>query len=70
MGYFPFFAEISGKRVLIVGNGPVANRKRNALLPFGAEVTVLDRPFAPGDLEGADLVIAATDDRPLNRAIR
>ena len=69
MGYFPFFAEISGKRVLIVGNGPVANRKRNALLPFGAEVTVLDRPFAPGDLEGADLVIAATDDRPLNRAI-
>ena len=69
MGYFPFFAEISGKRVLIVGNGPVANRKRNALLPFGAEVTVLDRPYAPGDLEGADLVIAATDDRPLNRAI-
>ena len=68
MGYFPFFAEISGKRVLIVGNGPVANRKRNALLPFGAEVTVLDRPFAPGDLEGAYLALAAADDPAVNAA--
>lgn len=69
MGYFPFFAEISNKRVVIVGNGAVANRKKRALLPFGAEVAVIDRPYVPGDLEGADFVIAATDDRALNREI-
>ena len=32
-------------------------------------VQVVKRPFEPGDLEGADLVIAATDDHALNADI-
>jgi len=67
--YFPFFQDISGKRGVIVGNGAVAKRKIKSLRPFGPELTVVDRPFVPADLEGADFVIAATDDRALNREI-
>lgn len=35
-----------------------------------ARVTLLERPYAPSDLEGKDLVIVATDDKALNRQIK
>jgi uroporphyrin-III C-methyltransferase/precorrin-2 dehydrogenase/sirohydrochlorin ferrochelatase len=72
---FPLFLKLTGRKVLVVGGGPVAAGKLTALLDCGAEVTVvapevgaaiaasgarvLRRGFAPEDLEGAWLVVAA-----------
>ncbi len=86
MSYFPFFADIAGKKGVIVGGGAVALRKAEKLLPFGPALTViapeilprlaeipgaalLREHFRPELLAGADFVIAATDDRALNRRI-
>ncbi len=70
---FPAFLEIRGRRVVVVGGGPVAAAKVEALQAAGAEVTVVapsiderirstvvhERPFQAGDLDGAWFVIAA-----------
>lgn len=40
MNLFPIFAQLSGKPVLVVGGGPVAERKAYSLLQAGALVTV------------------------------
>ncbi|MFQ9918371.1 MAG: NAD(P)-dependent oxidoreductase [Flavonifractor plautii] len=66
-----------------MGGGAVACRRAEVLSRFGAEVTVIaprcktppqgiqweGRPYAPGDLAGAALAVAATDDRAVNRAV-
>lgn len=41
MPYFPFFSDISGKRVLIIGGARRALAKVKRLLPFCAEVHVI-----------------------------
>lgn len=86
MAYFPFFADIEGQNILIVGGGTVALRKAEKLLPYGGAITVaapevcaelrklpgvcvVEKPFDDTMLEGADIVIAATNDRALNRHI-
>jgi uroporphyrin-III C-methyltransferase/precorrin-2 dehydrogenase/sirohydrochlorin ferrochelatase len=89
MKLFPLFADLQGRRTLVVGGGSVAARKAQSLLEAGAQVTVgapeLDPALArlaaegrlvhlPGDfeptwLDGAWLVIAATDDRAVNAAV-
>ncbi len=87
---FPLFADLRGRRVLVVGGGAVARRKAEALLEAGADVLVgaaelrdttlqewadasriaLRRgAFAPDWLDGAWLVVAATDDADTNRAV-
>lgn len=40
MAFFPFFADIRGAAVLLVGGGEVALRRAEALLPFGPALTV------------------------------
>jgi len=72
---FPLFLKLTGRRVVLVGAGPVAAEKLRHLLDAGAEVTVvapdvvpavaaapvtiIRRAFEPGDLDGAWLVVAA-----------
>ena len=80
---FPLFVNLAGEKAVVVGGGAVACRRAEVLSRFGAEVTVIaprcknppqgiqweGRPYAPGDLAGAALAVAATDDRAVNRAV-
>lgn len=79
---FPIFIPLSGGRAVVVGGGAVACRRAEVLRRFGAEVTIIaptcaslprgvnweQRPYEPGDLAGAVLAVAATDQRRVNRA--
>ena len=81
---FPAFLKLHGRRVVVVGGGPVAASKLRALLDAGAEVTVVaparvdemasanvtvvERRFRPSDLDGAWLVVAAATPA-VNRAV-
>jgi uroporphyrin-III C-methyltransferase/precorrin-2 dehydrogenase/sirohydrochlorin ferrochelatase len=72
---YPVFLKLTGRRVLLVGGGPVAAAKLAGLLADGAQVTVVapeirpelhqpgvtiaKRAFEPADLEGAWYVVAA-----------
>jgi uroporphyrin-III C-methyltransferase/precorrin-2 dehydrogenase/sirohydrochlorin ferrochelatase len=74
---YPMFVKLAGRRVLIVGGGPVAASKLPALLEAGAHVTVvapdvvseIDRPnvrierrgFQPSDLDDVWFVVAAAN---------
>jgi len=71
----PLFLNLTRRRVLVVGAGPVAATKLHALLATGADVTVVapaidaaiaqagvrieKREFTPDDLDGVWLVVAA-----------
>lgn len=75
MELLPAFLKLAGRRVVVVGAGPVAASKLDALVRAGADVTVVapeihpairtagvaleERPFAAGDLDGAWFVVAA-----------
>ena len=41
MSTFPIFLQMTGRRCLVIGGGPVAERKIAALLQAGADVTVV-----------------------------
>ncbi len=89
MSLYPIFADLTGRRVLVVGAGSVGARKIEALLAAGARVVVgaprlgehvaarvrdgsvthLDGEFRPDWIDGAWLVIAATGDTRVNRAV-
>ena len=80
---FPLFVDLRGRKAVVVGGGPIALRRVKGLVECGAAVTVispalarpvegithLPRPYRPGDLEGAFLAVAATDDRAVNRQV-
>ena len=71
----PLFLNLTGRDVVLVGGRPVATAKLRQLLAAGARVRVVapeisaeiqsqpvvvdQRPFVPGDLDGAWLVVAA-----------
>ena len=81
--HFPLFIDLRGRRCVIVGGGAVGSRRAEVLLGFGAEVTVispqwsrqlpgvrwLKRTYRPGDLAGAALAVAATNQRETNRSV-
>ncbi len=80
----PLFLKLSGRRVLVVGGGAMAASKLAPLRRAGADVRVVApevrpeivasgvpverRPFAPADLDGAWLVVAAATPE-VNRAV-
>ena len=84
MDLFPAFIKLAGRRVVIIGGGPVAASKLQALLNAGADITVvapeivpeirsssvtiLERGFQLSDLDGAWLVVAAATP-DVNRAV-
>ncbi len=81
MTVFPLFENIDGKTFVIIGGGSVAKGKVNRLLAFTnrivviaeetdiTNVKVLRKKYDHEDLEQADFVIAATDDRSVNQEI-
>lgn len=40
MAYFPFFVNLEGKQVLVIGGGTIAARRVRALLAFGCRILV------------------------------
>ena len=72
---FPVFLKLAGRRVVVVGGGPVASSKLEALVHAGAHIVVVApdvvpaveeapvvverRPFRPEDLDGAWFAVAA-----------
>jgi uroporphyrin-III C-methyltransferase/precorrin-2 dehydrogenase/sirohydrochlorin ferrochelatase len=71
---FPLHLDLAGRRVLVVGGGPVAARRVRGLQSAGAvvevvaraivdgfpDVPVTPRAFVPDDVDGAWLVLACT----------
>lgn len=84
-GLYPAFLRLNGRKVVVVGGGPVAAGKLEGLLAAGAAVTVvapeikpeLERPgveierraFEPRDLDGAWWVVAAAPPE-INRQVQ
>ena len=82
---YPIFLDVSWRKVVIVGGGAVAARKAAGLLAAGAGYVravagkfVQDFPaaiekrvadFQPADLDGAELVFAASDSAAVNDAV-
>jgi cobalt-precorrin 5A hydrolase/precorrin-3B C17-methyltransferase len=81
--------DISGQPAVVVGGGPVGQRKVQGLLAAGVEVRLISpeatpqlqawaeasriywerRPYQPGDVNGAQLVFAATNQRMVNAQV-
>jgi siroheme synthase-like protein len=82
---FPAFLKLTGRKVVVVGAGPVGASKIDGLLAAGADVTVVApdvvpavakaqvrierRRFLPADLDGAWFVVAAAP-AAVNQAVR
>lgn len=65
----PVMLDIEGRDCVVVGGGHVGTRKAAALRECGAKVRIVENGFSPRDLDGAALVVAATDDREENRRV-
>jgi precorrin-2 dehydrogenase/sirohydrochlorin ferrochelatase len=86
---YPVTLDVRGRRCVVVGGGPVGERKARALVEAGAEVSIvapemtgtlgeliqagdaahIEAAFTPQHLDGAFLVIAATNDPGINGAV-
>jgi uroporphyrin-III C-methyltransferase/precorrin-2 dehydrogenase/sirohydrochlorin ferrochelatase len=81
---YPLLLDLTARLVVVVGGGAVAARRVIALAEAGARVVVVapvvldavrehaevrEKPYAAGDLDGAWLVHAATDDPAVNAAV-
>jgi precorrin-2 dehydrogenase/sirohydrochlorin ferrochelatase len=80
---YPLFLDLTDQPVVVIGAGKVAARKIRSLLAAGACVTAISpqayrlpkavrwlrRRYRCGDLAGARLVVAATDDQAVNQLV-
>ena len=60
MTLFPLFVKLEGRKVLVVGGGPVGESKLDALLKAGAAVTVV-APKAPDASGGQAYFFVASE---------
>lgn len=67
MPHFPLFLNLTGKRVLIVGNTPEAKRKAEILAPFHPEMQFLPALTA-GDLSPAPALVILTGENRASQA--
>lgn len=83
--FYPLFADLAGRRCLVVGAGAVGLEKARGLVEAGAIVAVvapeadpdigtlpvrwLQRGYETADLDGVFLVCAATSDTAVNRRV-
>ena len=67
--YYVACLDLSGRRCLVVGAGPLAAQKARSLTDCGADVNVRERDYEPSDLDGCFLVVAATEDTALQRRV-
>ena len=67
MRYFPLFADLRGRRVLVVGGGEVAERKVRLLVEAGADVQVVSPELSPwlASRERGSVTWIATRVRPV-----
>jgi len=78
----PVMLSVEGKRCVVVGGGSIGGRRARALIESGAEVLVVDPrsveipgacahvgPFEPECLDGAFLVVVATNDPATNAEV-
>ncbi len=73
MAHYPINVDLSGRRCVVVGGGAVAERKVEALVDFGASVSVVAPNLTPRLMQMAaqDLfehVVASYEDRHLDGA--
>jgi uroporphyrin-III C-methyltransferase/precorrin-2 dehydrogenase/sirohydrochlorin ferrochelatase len=68
MDFLPIFLDVREQPCLVVGGGEVAARKCALLRRAGAQVTMTTQ-FREAELERYALVIAATSDQEVNRAV-
>lgn len=82
---FPLFIDLESKKIVVVGAGTIALRRISVLLNYTDNIIVIapytknkellkkvsffERPFCDSDTEGAFFVIAATNDRVVNRRV-
>ena len=82
LSMFPLLRNLEGRKAVIIGGGKIAARRAATLLKCGAELYVISKEFPaefgskavlvqkefePSDLDGADLAVAATNSREVNR---
>ena len=87
--YYPVCLNLTGKKCLVFGGGPIAEDKIAKFQSSGAQITIVSptvtpnlqawahrgdfqwqpREYQAGDMEGAFLSIAATNDRQVNHEI-
>ncbi|MEM9418881.1 MAG: bifunctional precorrin-2 dehydrogenase/sirohydrochlorin ferrochelatase [Planctomycetota bacterium] len=81
----PVMLRVQGQRCVVVGGGAVAARRAASLVAYGAEVVVVapamdpkldellieraERGYEAGDLDGAFLVVIATDNAEVNQQV-
>lgn len=82
--YYPIFLDIEGKRCVVIGGGNVAKRKIEKILRAKGDVVVIspdlddglkkmvlwiNREYKDGDLNGAFIAIAATNNKEVNQMV-
>lgn len=65
---YPVSLDVTGRRCLVIGSGPLAREKVDGLVDAGADVVVLEA-YSPGDLQGAFLCVVTDPDPALHAAV-
>lgn len=70
MGHFPFFADITGVTVWVIGSGKKASEKTERLMPFQPKLIVMPEFREPERETPPAFVVAASEYPEENRKVR